>query len=93
MKAAIFHKPGLPLSVEEIDLTEPKAGEVLVNIVGAFHGSARPKVDFPWILDLYMDGRLKLDELITKYRPIDEINEAFDDMNQGKTARTIISFR
>ena len=35
MKAAIFHKPGLPLSVEEIDLTEPKAGEVLVNIVGA----------------------------------------------------------
>ena len=45
-----------------------------------------------WLLDLYMDGRLKLDELITRYRPLDEINEAFDDMNRGITARTVLTF-
>ena len=48
---------------------------------------------FQWLVDLYMDGRLKLDELITKYRPLDEINEAFDDMNRGVTARTVLTFR
>ncbi len=63
------------------------------TLMGAFHGAARARVDFPWLVDLYMDGRLKLDELITRYRPLDEINEAFDDMNRGVTARTVLTFR
>ena len=61
-----------------------------MNLSG--HGAARPRIDFPWLLDLYMDGRLKLDELITRYRPLDEVNEAFDDMNKGITARTVLTF-
>ena len=60
--------------------------------MGTFYGAGRPRVDFPWLIDLYMEGRLKLDELITKYRPLDEINEAFEDMNMGVTARTILTF-
>ena len=69
--------------------------ELLLNrtLMGNYHGAARARVDFPWLVDLYMDGRLKLDELITRYRPLDEINEAFDDMNRGVTARTVITFR
>ena len=39
-----------------------------------------------------MEGRLKLDELITRYRPLDEVNEAFDDMTKGVTARTVLTF-
>ena len=62
------------------------------TLMGTFYGAGRPRVDFPWLLDLYLAGRLKLDELITKYRPLDEINEAFDDMNKGVTARTILTF-
>ena len=50
------------------------------TLMGTFYGAGRPRIDFPWLLDLYMDGRIKLDELITKYRPLSEINEAFDDM-------------
>ena len=46
----------------------------------------------PMLMDLYMSGKLKLDELITKYRPLDEINEAFEDMNQGLTTRTVLTF-
>ena len=62
------------------------------RLLGAYHGAARPRVDFPWLLDLYMDGRLKYDELITLYRPLEEVNEAFDDMNKGITARTVLTF-
>ena len=61
-------------------------------LIGAFHGSARARVDFLWLLDLYDQGRLKLDELISRSRPLDEINEAFDDMNAGTVARTVLVF-
>ena len=62
------------------------------TLMGTFYGAGRPRIDFPWLLDLYAQGRLKLDELITKYRPLDEINEAFEDMNQGLTTRTVLTF-
>jgi S-(hydroxymethyl)glutathione dehydrogenase / alcohol dehydrogenase len=62
------------------------------TVMGTFYGSARPREDFPWILDMYMDGRLKLDELLTATRPLDELNEAFDDMVAGRQARTVLSF-
>ena len=71
--------PGRPLFVDR-------------TLMGTFYGAGRPRVDFPWLIDLYMDGRLKLDELITKYRPLDEVNEAFEDMNNGLTARTVLTF-
>ena len=58
------------------------------GLLGSFYGSGRPRVDFPWLIDLYLDGRLKLDELITRYRPLEEVNEAFDDMVNGVVART-----
>ena len=60
------------------------------GLLGSFYGSGRPRVDFHWLIDLYLDGRLKLDELITRYRPLEEINEAFNDMNSGVTARTVL---
>ena len=79
--------PGAQITVDAWDLMMDR------SLIGAFHGSARPRVDFGWLVDLYMDGRLQLDELITRYRPLDEINEAFDDMNRGVTARTVLTFR
>ena len=62
------------------------------TVMGTFYGAGRPRIDFPWLLDLYMDGRIKLDELITKYRPLTEINEAFDDMVSGAATRTVLTF-
>jgi len=62
------------------------------TVMGTFYGSARPREDFPWIIDMYMDGRLKLDELLTATRPLDELNEAFEDMVAGRQARTVLSF-
>ena len=44
------------------------------TLMGTFYGAGRPRVDFPWLIDLYVAGRLKLDELITRFRPLDEVN-------------------
>lgn len=77
---------GQDISVDASDLMMDR------TVMGSFHGAARARVDFLWILDLYHQGKIKLDELISRYRPLDEINEAFDDMIQGKVARTVLVF-
>ena len=77
----------------------PEGGELAIpmrplfldrTVMGSSAGSGRPRADFPWILDLYMQGRLKLDELITRTRPLEEVNQAFRDMEDGKVARTVL---
>ena len=77
---------GHDISVDGDDLLRDRA------VMGSWHGAARARVDFLWILDLYRQGKVKLDELISRYRPLDEINEAFEDMLQGKVARTVLVF-
>jgi len=59
-------------------------------LTGSMYGSARPSVDFPRLLNLYKRNRLKLDELVTATYKIEEINRAFDDMQQGVNARGVI---
>jgi S-(hydroxymethyl)glutathione dehydrogenase/alcohol dehydrogenase len=62
------------------------------KLQGSNMGSNRFRSDMPWFCDLYLEGRLKLDELLTAHRPLDEINEGYDDMRNGKGLRTVISF-
>jgi S-(hydroxymethyl)glutathione dehydrogenase / alcohol dehydrogenase len=59
-------------------------------ITGSFYGSCSPQIDMPIVLDLYMDGSLPLDRLISRAYPLDEINEAFAAMNAGEVARAVI---
>ena len=59
-------------------------------ITGSFYGSCSPQVDMPKVLDLYMDGLLPLDRLVSRAYPLDEINEAFAAMNEGEVARAVI---
>lgn len=60
------------------------------RIVGSLFGDCNPTADIPKILRLYMDGTLKLDELITKRYTLDQVNEGYDDMLAGKNIRGII---
>jgi S-(hydroxymethyl)glutathione dehydrogenase/alcohol dehydrogenase len=46
----------------------------------------------PRYIDLYMDGRLKLDELVSRRIRLDEINDGFDAMRSGEVARSVILF-
>ena len=62
------------------------------RLLGCFYGSTRQRVDMPRLLDLYRSGQLDLDGLITKRYPIDDVQEAFDDLIAGKNARGVIVF-
>ena len=62
------------------------------TLQGSYFGSCVPRVDFPRMLQLYMAGKLKLDELITRRYKIDEAPQAFADLESGKNARGVIVF-
>lgn len=61
-------------------------------IVGSWYGSARPWVDLPKLADLYMNGRLKIDEMISRTYPLDDINTAYEALAAGEVARSVIVF-
>jgi S-(hydroxymethyl)glutathione dehydrogenase/alcohol dehydrogenase len=62
------------------------------TLQGSYFGSSVPRVDFPKLLQLYLAGRLKLDELITKRYPVEEAPQAFADLESGRNARGVIVF-
>jgi S-(hydroxymethyl)glutathione dehydrogenase/alcohol dehydrogenase len=62
------------------------------TLTGSYFGSCVPRVDFPRMLSLYMAGRLKLEELITRRYSIAEAPQAFADLQAGKNARGVIVF-
>ncbi len=55
-------------------------------------GSNRFRLDIPLYLDFYRQGRLKLDEMVTKRGRLGDINEAFRAMKAGEVARTVLVF-
>jgi S-(hydroxymethyl)glutathione dehydrogenase / alcohol dehydrogenase len=59
---------------------------------GTAFGGARGRTDVPKIVDWYMDGRVRIDELITHTLPIADINRAFDLMHSGESIRTVVTF-
>ena len=62
------------------------------ELVGCIFGNANPQVDIPKLLGLYMDGKLKLDEMITTEYTLDDINQGYQDMRDGKNFRGIIKY-
>jgi S-(hydroxymethyl)glutathione dehydrogenase/alcohol dehydrogenase len=62
------------------------------RIQGSLMGSNRFPVDMPRLVDFYMAGKLKLDDMISRRLPIEEVNSAFDEMKRGEVARSVIVF-
>lgn len=60
------------------------------QIRGSLFGACNPLYDIPRLLDLYRSGDLKLDELITHRYSLDQINEAYADLDAGKNIRGVI---
>jgi S-(hydroxymethyl)glutathione dehydrogenase/alcohol dehydrogenase len=60
------------------------------RIVRSSYGGARPKRDFPWLVHAYLNGKLKLDELISLRLSLEDINIGFDALAQGKIVRAVI---
>ena len=72
--------PAFPFSMEEKWL------------IGSFYGSAQFHHDMPRLIDLYMAGRLKLDQLVTRKFKLAEINQAMEAMDKGEVARGVIAY-
>ncbi len=62
------------------------------RIIGSYYGSARQGYDMPWLMQLYRQKRLKIDELITRRYKLDQINEAYEALKNGEVNRSVISF-
>ena len=62
------------------------------TIKGTMYGSVRPNLDFPWLVDMYLEGRLKLDQLVSRTWKLEEINEGFAAMRGGQVARGVVVF-
>ncbi len=59
---------------------------------GSAFGGARGRTDVPKIVDWYMEGKINIDDLITHVMPIENINDAFDLMHEGKSIRSVVTF-
>ncbi|MEV0297581.1 hypothetical protein [Nocardia sp. NPDC050710] len=60
------------------------------TVKGSLFGDCNPTYDIPRILDLYMAGKFKLDELLTRTYTLDQINLGYDDLLSGKNIRGVV---
>ncbi len=60
------------------------------EIVGRLFGGGNPHNEIPKLLNLYTSGQLKLDELITKTYTLDQINDGYNDLIEGKNVRGVL---
>ncbi|EER30437.1 S-(hydroxymethyl)glutathione dehydrogenase [Candida tropicalis MYA-3404] len=58
---------------------------------GAAFGGVKGRSQLPGIVEDYMDGKLKVEEFITHRKPLEEINEAFEDMHAGDCIRAVVN--
>jgi NDMA-dependent alcohol dehydrogenase len=62
------------------------------DLQGAIFGGYSPRVAIPELLDLYQEGRLKLNELVTRRYSLAEVNQGYQDMRDGKNIRGMIVY-
>ena len=62
------------------------------KLQGSSMGSNRFRIDMPKYIDFYLQGRLLLDEMITRRGRLEDVNEAFRAMKAGEVARTVLMF-
>ncbi|MEC7194034.1 MAG: zinc-binding dehydrogenase, partial [SAR324 cluster bacterium] len=59
---------------------------------GSAFGGVKGRSQLPGYVDLYLAGKLKVDEFVTYTMPLEEINNAFDLMHEGKSIRSVIQY-
>jgi S-(hydroxymethyl)glutathione dehydrogenase/alcohol dehydrogenase len=59
---------------------------------GTAFGGVRGRTELPAFVDRYMNGRIKLDEMVNATMPLEEVNRAFDLMHEGEVIRSVILY-
>ena len=80
-----YSEPLVPLILQEMVLSAKQ-------LKGVLYGGMNPRTSVPMLLSMYQAGVVKLDELVTRHYQLDQINEAFADMREGRNIRGIIDF-
>jgi S-(hydroxymethyl)glutathione dehydrogenase / alcohol dehydrogenase len=75
----------VPISAADLTLQEK-------HVTGSYMGSNRFRFDMPKYIEFYLDGRLRLDEMISSRIPLSEVNTALDRMRKGEAARQVIVY-
>ena len=83
---------GMAAETDEVAINCLSLPRTEKTIQGSWYGGARPSVDLPKMVDLYMEGKLKVDELVSRTYPFDQINEAYAALDSGEVARSILLF-
>ena len=60
---------------------------------GSAFGGTKGRTQLPGFVDRYLQGRIKLDEMVGRTLPLERINEAFELMHQGDVIRSVIELR
>ena len=76
---------GIPVNLFELSMYQKR-------IQGALYGMAAPRRQVPRLLQMYQDGQLKLDELITRRYRLDDVNQGYEDMLAGRNVRGVLDF-
>jgi S-(hydroxymethyl)glutathione dehydrogenase/alcohol dehydrogenase len=76
--------------VEEVVPVDLQLFEWDKRYINPLYGQCRPFVDFPVLLSLYRQRRLKLDEMVTRTYPLSALGEAFADMRRGVNAKGVL---
>ena len=61
-------------------------------LTGSSFGGGHQRIDVPLLIDLFMDGKYQLKEMVTRRLPLSELNHAFDLMKQGEVKRSVIVY-
>ena len=81
-----------PVAQEDVKLNLFDLSMQRKELVGCIFGNANPRRDIPRLLRLYDEGKLKLDELVTKTYTLDEVNQGYQDMRDGNIVRGMIKY-
>ena len=86
------HTSVAPIDEEDVKLSLFDLSMMQKQLVGSIFGSANPRYDIPRLLRLYQEGKLKLDELITREYDLSDINQGYADMNDGNNVRGFVRY-
>jgi S-(hydroxymethyl)glutathione dehydrogenase/alcohol dehydrogenase len=90
---AMICNGGTAVGISGIEQTIPFDMELFEwdkHYINPLYGQCRPFEDFPKLLRLYQQRRLKLDEMVTRTYPLERLGEAFEDMHAGISAKGVL---
>ncbi len=83
---------GIPRRGTEVAIDVNSLAYVDRAVMGCRYGSSRPRHDIPLMVELYKEGRLMLDELVTETVPLEDFRHIVEAMHSGKLARGVLTF-